>query len=107
MELAEKPIIITLDLHGCKNFYDIHQVIKETFDFPDWYGRNWSAFWDLLSEPREYTIVEVTGLYSLSKELYEYSKKIVELLEENKKYYEHIMEIQDKWDRRFDYKVID
>lgn len=107
MILSEKPIIITLDLHNCKYSYDIHRRIREAFDFPEWYGCNWSAFWDLLNEPREYTVVEVTGLSSLSKELYEYSKKIVELLEKNKKYYEMFMEIQDKWDRRFDYRIID
>ncbi|MBP3242639.1 MAG: barstar family protein [Ruminococcus sp.] len=107
MRLAEKPTIITLDFHDCKYPEQIHQVLKEAFGFPDWYGRNWSAFWDLLNEPREYTVVEVTGLYSLHKELYEYSKKIIELLEKNKNYYKNFMEIQDQWDRRFDYKVID
>lgn len=94
MILSEKPTIITFDLHDCKYSYDIPMRIRD-------------AFWDLLSEPREYTIVEVTGLSSLSKELYEYSKKIVELLEKNKKYYEMFMEIQNKWDRRFDYRIID
>ncbi len=107
MKLAEKPMIITLDFHDCEYPKQIHQVLKEAFVFPDWYGRNWSEFWDLLNEPREYTVVEVTGLYSLHKELYECSEKIIELLEKNKNYYKNFVEIQDQWDRRFDYKVID
>ena len=41
MKLSKKPIIITIDLHGCKYVYDVHQRLKEAFDFPDWYGRNW------------------------------------------------------------------
>lgn len=84
MKLAEKPMIITLDFHDCEYPKQIHQVLKEAFVFPDWYGRNWSEFWDLLNEPREYTVVEVTGLYSLHKELYEYSEKIIELLEKTR-----------------------
>ena len=40
--------IIELDLTGCKNTRDIHERIRTAFDFPDWYGNNWSAFWDLL-----------------------------------------------------------
>lgn len=35
MKSAEKPIIITLDLHGCKYAEQVHQVIREAFDFPD------------------------------------------------------------------------
>jgi len=39
---------IILDLTGCKSLWDIHERIRKAFDFPEWYGRNWSAFWDLL-----------------------------------------------------------
>ena len=39
---------IVLDLTGCKSLWDIHERIRKAFDFPEWYGKNWSAFWDLL-----------------------------------------------------------
>ena len=39
---------IILDLTGCKSLWDIHERIRIAFDFPEWYGKNWSAFWDLL-----------------------------------------------------------
>lgn len=39
---------IILDLTGCKSLYEIHEKIRVAFDFPEWYGKNWSAFWDLL-----------------------------------------------------------
>ena len=40
--------IIELDLTGCKYLAEIHERIRVAFDFPEWYGKNWSAFWDLL-----------------------------------------------------------
>ena len=36
--------IVTLDLTGCKYLGEIHQRIKESFHFPEFYGENWSAF---------------------------------------------------------------
>lgn len=54
MELSKnkKPFIIILDLKNCKTLYDIHETIRKTFDFPEWYGKNWSAFNDLLYAPK-------------------------------------------------------
>ena len=39
--------IITLDLTGCKYLGELHQRIRIAFDFPEWYGENRDAFWDL------------------------------------------------------------
>jgi len=41
-----QPKIAYLDLTDCSDIRDLHQRIKETFDFPDYYGRNWDAFKD-------------------------------------------------------------
>ena len=43
--MKEKKIV-TLDLTDCKYLGEIHQRIKKAFHFPDFYGENWSAFWD-------------------------------------------------------------
>ncbi len=40
--------IITLDLTDCKYLGELHERIRVAFDFPEWYGANWDAFWDLL-----------------------------------------------------------
>ena len=39
---------IELDLTGCKYLGEIHERIRKAFNFPEWYGANWDAFWDLL-----------------------------------------------------------
>ena len=44
--IYENPII--LDFSGCKYAYDIHEILKEKFGFPDYYGMNWDAMWDCL-----------------------------------------------------------
>lgn len=99
--------MITLDLRDCKYIMEIHQRIQNAFEFPDWYGANWSAFWDFIREPRTDTIVEVRGLYSLPKSLENSGEKIVEILERNKQYYKLWMASKPEINCGFDYKIID
>jgi RNAse (barnase) inhibitor barstar len=66
---VEQEKIITLDLTGCKYLGELHQRIKEAFDFPDFYGENWDAFWDLLRSECDADKVMVVGGDSVSKEL--------------------------------------
>lgn len=64
----EKPNIITRDLTNCRYPLELHQRIQEAFDFPDFYVRNWDAFWDLIRRPRNYTVVEIKGLHTMPEE---------------------------------------
>ena len=65
----KKEKMVTLDLTGCKYLGEIHQRIKKAFDFPDFYGENWSAFWDLLRSECDADKVVVVGGDSVSNEL--------------------------------------
>ena len=65
----EEKKIITLDLTGCKYLGEIHRRIKKAFDFPDFYGENRDAFWDLLRSECDADKVIVVGGDSVSKEL--------------------------------------
>ena len=91
---------LTLDLTGCKYLGGIHQRIKKAFDFPDFYGENWDAFWDLLwSECDADKVVIIRG-NRVSKELMPSIEIINEILQElkedRKKYGEQIeIEIHD------------
>ncbi len=103
--MAQEPNIITLDLNGCKYLSEMHERIKAAFEFPEWYGKNWSAFWDLLSEPREYTSVEIKGITSLPKELKESGQMLISLLDQNQKKWENYMRENGRYDRRFEYSI--
>ena len=92
--------IIELDLTGCEYQYDMHEKIKAAFDFPDWYGMNWNAFWDLLRSECDADKVIVRGEKSLPKELDSHVEILHELLEKNKQFW-----INSKCP--FDYEIID
>ena len=46
------------------NYYlEMHAVIWRAFEFPDYYGCNWSAFWDCLKDMYGEPIhIEIIGL---------------------------------------------
>ena len=40
----------TVDFSHVIHYSEVHNIIRDSLDFPDYYGCNWSAFWDCLSE---------------------------------------------------------
>ena len=40
---------ITIDFTGAKNWDEVHERISKPLDFPEWYGKNLDALWDLLT----------------------------------------------------------
>ena len=82
----EKEKIITLDLTGCKYLGEIHQRIKKAFDFPDFYGENWDAFWDLLRTECDADKIVIIGEETVSKELVPSMEMINEILHELKEH---------------------
>ena len=73
---------ILLDLTGCGDWVTLHRRIRETFGFPDYYGENWDAMWDCLTDiflqPVQRHIV-VKSFASLPQELWEYAAPMQEL----------------------------
>ena len=101
--------VTVLDLNGCKYLDELHERIRTTFDFPEWYGRNWDAFWDLLNRevPEELTNVEIKGLTSLSADLKESGEKMIEIMQRNKEHHEEINRTHPDYDCWLDYRIID
>ena len=73
-----------LDLTACKSIHDLHKRIKEALAFPEHYGENPDAFWDCINRDSDVDFVTVIGSKSVSAELQETVRVILELLEENK-----------------------
>lgn len=60
---------IILDLTGCRYLGEIHQRIKETFSFPDYYGETWDAFLDAFRTVGVPDRIIIRGESGLPKEL--------------------------------------
>lgn len=67
---------IVLDLTGCKYINEIHEKIRIAFDFHAWYGKNWSAFWDLLRSECDAQKVVIKGENTLPKEFAPETEKL-------------------------------
>ena len=71
---------ITLNFRDCKYFEQVHDVLKEAFDFPEYYGRNLSALWDCLDDYCENdTKIIITGIKEMPEESQEYMQKILNI----------------------------
>lgn len=82
-----KKITAILDLTDCKYILDFHKRAKDSLQFPDYYGYNWSAFWDSLSvdSPIEYVIIR--GSNTISKELQPCFKEMIRIFEKCKEHH--------------------
>ena len=59
-----------LDFSQTKSVWQMHEILREAFDWPESYGYNWDAFWDLLTELLTRPLwIKVLGWEKLSKYL--------------------------------------
>lgn len=74
--------IINLDFTGCKNLCEMHERIRVAFDFPEWYGGNWDAFWDLLWSECDADKVIIKGEAGMPENLEKHIKIMHEALDD-------------------------
>lgn len=68
----------TIDFSKVEQYLEIHFVIKEALGFPDYYGCNWSAFWDCLTDMYGTPIhIEIHGFYVIERNFGDAAKKMV------------------------------
>ena len=96
--------VITLDLTGCKYLGELHERIRTAFDFPEWYGENWDAFWDLLWSECDADEVVIIGEKALSEEFNSQLKDMHEMLGELVKERDEDSNIYDDI-KPFSYKI--
>jgi len=41
---------LVINLKEVNNKQELHNLLSANFGFPDWYGNNWDAFWDLITD---------------------------------------------------------
>jgi len=73
--------IVTIDFTNVKSVYEIHKLISEKLDFPEWYGGNFPALWDMLTGYIKSYEIHLKGMGAVSEYLQLYLQKIVEIFQ--------------------------
>ena len=94
------PYII--DFTNVKYYLQVHEIIKEALDFPDYYGKNWDAFWDCLTDMvGRQTNIEIYGFDTLQQKFSEDANLFIEIIKEFKHYR------NDKYAHEITIRIID
>lgn len=66
---------------------EIHPIIKEALDFPDYYGGNLDALWDCLTDMVGRPVrIEIIGLEVIERKFGDYAEKLVDTFRDLKHY---------------------
>lgn len=77
----------TIDFTNVEHYLEMHVIIRKALDFPDYYGCNWSAFWDCLTDMYGEPIhIEIIGLDVIERRFDDAAKMMVDTLREFKHY---------------------
>ena len=86
----EKSEIIVLDMSGILDAETMHEYLSKKLDFPGFYGFNFDAFWDSITdEDQSYMpdVLRVEGLGELERNIPDEYSKFLECLKDYEKYY--------------------
>ena len=73
---------IFLDACQMTSKSDAHNYIKKMLNFPDYYGKNLDALWDLLGSRSKMTSIFLLHEEKLYENLGEYGKRLAEVFKE-------------------------
>lgn len=77
----------TIDFTNVEDYLEMHFVIRDALDWPDYYGCNWDAFWDCLTNMVGRPIhIEILGLDVIEQRFDDAAKMMVDTLREFKHY---------------------
>jgi RNAse (barnase) inhibitor barstar len=63
---------IRIDLSDVRTTEALHELLADTLSFPDYYGRNWDAFLDCITDPEQSLmpmLLRVEGWATLNERL--------------------------------------
>ncbi len=86
--MYEYKDLYIIDLTDVKTYYEFHFAIRDSLNFPDYYGCNWDAFWDCLTDMVGRPVnMEIRGFDIFVKRFgAEFSDEMLEILDEFKHY---------------------
>lgn len=78
-----RPDSVTLDLTGIYDEETLHEYLSKMLSFPEYYGRNFDAFWDCIRDDEQSTMpktLNVIGLSALASHLPQEAKLLKQSL---------------------------
>ncbi|MBQ8145789.1 MAG: barstar family protein [Clostridia bacterium] len=79
--------LYTIDFSKVEYYIQMHKIIQEALEFPDYYGCNWDAFWDCLIDMVGRPIhIEIIGFKVVEQKFGEEAKIMMDILKEFKHY---------------------
>ncbi len=75
----------TIDFTEVQHYLEMHHIIRQALDFPDYYGNNWDAFWDCLTDMLGHPVhIEIIGLEVIKQKFGNTAEKMLDILKEFK-----------------------
>lgn len=74
--------MIRLNFSGIKTRKELHRYLKEKLGFPDYYGENLDALYDLLTQIREKLAITIEGLSSCNERTQGYGNRVLRVMKD-------------------------
>ena len=79
------PYII--DFANVEHYLDMHNVIREALDLPDYYGNNWDSLWDCLTDMTGRKMhIQIFSLNVIERKFGKEAKILIDLFKKIKHY---------------------
>ena len=82
--------LIELDLNTFETKEDVHSFLAEEMEFPEYYGNNLDALYDILTEDYTDKVIRIVGLDDMAADMRDYAHKFRRLCEDICEEYEEI-----------------
>ena len=82
---------VSIDVSRVKTKQELHELLAGELSFPSFYGKNWDAFWDTITDLVEMPqILEISGLDALERTLPKDAAQLITCLNDLGKDYPEI-----------------
>ena len=79
--------LYTIDFTNVEYYWQMHEIIRDALDFPDYYGCNWSALWDCLTDMVGDPLhIEIIGLEIIEQKFGDTADMLIKILKRLKHY---------------------
>ncbi len=85
--MDSKPNKYIIDFKDVNGVYDMFEIISTAMDFPDYFGNNWDAFWDCVTDINGIPLyIDIQNFNVLEEKLFEESEYLIDILKRLKHY---------------------